>query len=435
MGQALNYLSTHSPVNRVDLGERTLVFILGTVPLFLVTIRAWSSAILILGALASLVFLMRAQSKSIAPTARANWLKTVVVFILLAPLLSIVISSILRSSNVWANYDSPSRFLVAIAVFLFALRRQVNIANYLQYTAPISLVLTLLHQALFTQPKLWGDDRMSTYFADPLVFGYTSLTLGLLSLASIHLLGKDDRKLVALKLLGAGIGVYLSIMSGSRTGWLAVPLVIGILVYHRKLLGEKALPFATLGLTALLASGVYSLSPTVQQRMLLGINEVLNYSWHGMAPETSVGFRITFLRIASDMFAVSPWAGFGDNGYELTMLPSRIYTYATPESIRLAFNSGFHNEMVSNAVRFGIGGLLSAALLLLGPMAIFAWRSKNGNVVQRANALLGLIFTICFFVSSFSTEVFDLKYMASFYALLMAMLCASVIAKPIEETH
>lgn len=429
----MNNLYTRSPLNRVDLGEHALELCLGMAPLFVVTIRSWSSAVLILGALASLLFLVRTQSKSTKSAADAYSLKLVIVFILLAPVLAIVFSSVIRGNNVWANYDSPSRFLVAIAVFLFALRRQVNIANYLQYTAPISLVLTLLHQAFFTQPKMWGDGRMSTYFADPLVFGYTSLTLGLLSLASIHLLGKDDRKLVALKLLGAGIGVYLSIMSGSRTGWLAVPLVIGVLVNRRKLLGEKALPFATLGLTALLAFGAYSMSLTVQQRMLLGIHEVLDYSWHGMAPETSVGFRITFLRIASDMFAVSPWAGFGDNGYELTMLPSRIYTYATPESIRLAFNAGFHNEMVSNAVRYGIGGLLSAALLLLGPMAIFAWRSKSDDVVQKANALLGLIFTICFFVSSFSTEVFDLKYMASFYALVIALLCASTIAKPTEN--
>lgn len=419
-------------MNRANFAEQALELCLGTAPLFVVTIRSWSSAILILGALASLLFLVRTQNESIKSAVDAHSLKWLIIFILLAPVLAIVFSSAIRGSNVWANYDSPSRFLVAIAVFLFALRRHLNIANYLQYTAPISLVITMLHQALFTSPELWGAGRMSTYFADPLVFGYTSLTLGLISLASIHLLGKDDRKLVALKLLGAGLGVYLSIMSGSRTGWLAVPLVIGILVNRRKLLGKKAPPFATLGVAALLAFGVYSVSLTVQHRMLLGIHEVLDYSWNGMASETSVGFRITFLRIASDMFAVSPWAGFGDNGYDLTILPSQIFTYATPESIRLAFNAGFHNEMVSNAVRYGICGLLSAALLLLGPMAIFAWRSKSDDVVQRANALLGLIFTICFFVSSFSTEVFDLKYVASFYALLIAMLCASAISKPIE---
>jgi O-antigen ligase len=163
------------------------------------------------------------------------------------------------------------------------------------------------------------------------------------------------------------------------------------------------------------------------------MNEVVNYSWQGMAPESSVGFRITFLRIASDMFAVSPWAGFGDNGYDLKSLPSPIYVYASPESIRLAFNAGFHNEMVSNAVRFGIGGLLSSALLFLAPLFIFIHHSASSSVIQRSNALLGLVFATCFFISSFSTEVFDLKYMASFYALTIAMLCASAITEPVQD--
>jgi O-antigen ligase len=57
-------------------------------------------------------------------------------------------------------------------------------------------------------------------------------------------------------------------------------------------------------------------------------------------------------------------------------------------------------------------------------------QSGSGSSIQRANALLGLVLTICFFVSSLSTEVFDLKYMASFYALMVCMLCASAIVEP-----
>jgi O-antigen ligase len=275
---------------------------------------------------------------------------------------------------------------------------------------------------------------MATYFADPLVFGYTSLTLGLMSLTSIHLLEKDDIKLVILKLIGFFVGVYLSVESGSRTGWLAIPLVMYIAVYNRKLLNGKALHFLILVLIGLLTIGAFSISETVRQRVIMAVNEFINYSWQGMAPETSVGFRMTFLRIATDMFAVSPWAGFGDNGYDLESLPHQIYSYATPESIRLAFNAGFHNEMVSNGVRYGIGGIVSAAMLFIGPMIIFAQQVVNDSIVKRSNALLGLVFTTCFFVSSFSTEVFDLKYMASFYALIVAILCASAITEQVKDS-
>ena len=303
-------------------------------------------------------------------------------------------------------------------------------ALYLQYVAPLALVLTLLHQIFFFQPKLWGADRMSTYFADPLVFGYTALTLGLMSLMSIHVLGKDSRFVLVLKLAGVAIGFYLSIMSGSRTGWLAVPVVMAFWVYRQKFSSGKVFRVLAFGLAVASMVGFYAMSVTVQQRLSLGFHEALNYSWVGLAPETSVGFRITFLRIAFDMFASSPFAGHGDNGYDLTALPQHIYTYASPESLRMAFNAGFHNEMVSNAVRFGVGGLLAAAMLFFVPFALFVRQSRSESAVQRANALLGLVLTICFFISSLSTEVFDLKYMASFYAVMVAMLCGSATVEP-----
>jgi O-antigen ligase len=411
-------------------GGEALVVWLTLAPLFLVTVRSWSSLVLILGAIACFVNLMRRDPRLGHAFTTKRYDKLLVILVLFAPVLSIAVSSLLRGSHVLANYDSPARFLVAVVIFLFAIRQRANMAQYLQYTAPLALVLTLLHQLFFFQPRLWTPDRMSTYFADPLVFGYTALTLGMMSLVSIHLLSKDSGLVLALKLAGAAIGLYLSVMSGSRTGWLAVPVVMAVWVYEQKLSSGKVFRALALGLVVALVIGFYAMSATVQQRLLLGVHEALEYPWVGIAPVTSVGDRITFLRVALDMFVSSPFAGHGDNGYDLTALPRHIYTYASPESLHLAFTAGFHNEMVSNAVRFGIGGLLAAAMLLFVPMALFVRQSRSANAGQRANASLGLVLTICFFISSLSTEVFDLKYMASFYAVMVAMLCASAIVEP-----
>ena len=408
--------------------ERALELFLCLSPLFLVTIPWWSSSVLIIGAFTCLAYLVCAENRSNPAQAAVRYSKWLIVFVLLAPVLSIAVSSLLRGSHVAANYDSPVRFLIAIAIFLFAMRQRSNMAHYLQYTAPLSLVFTSLHQFMFFQSRLWGD-RMSTYFSDPLVFGYTALTLSLMSLVSINSLGKDSRVLLTLKLAGAAIGFYLSILSESRTGWLAVPVVIAVWTCQLKISSGTVWRASALGLAAAAMVGFYVMSTTLQHRLLLGIYEALEYPWDGIAPESSVGSRITFLRIAFDMFVSSPLAGHGDNGYDLAALPLHVYTYASPESLRMAFHAGFHNEMVSNAVRFGVGGLLAAAMLFFFPMALFLRQSRSHCPVQRANAMLGLVLTICFFISSLSTEVFDLKYMASFYALMVSMLCASAIAE------
>ena len=409
-------------------GHRMLELFFGLTPLFLVTVKSWSNALLILGSALSIIFLMgrHIQPKGDAP--EIVFIQKLVVVTLVLPIVAIAVSSALRASHNWADYDAPSRFLLAIAIFLFAIRKEINIAAYLQYSAPGSLVITLLHQLYFSQPKLWGPDRMSTYFSDPLVFGYTSLTLGLVSLVSINANSKNSKPLVIFKLLGAAIGFYLSVESGSRTGWLAAPIVAAIWLCQLESTHSRRMHRRLPGLSIALVLVLLAFSSTVHERLALAFHEVSSYSWIGIAPETSVGFRITFLRIAFDMFASNPLAGFGDMRGILPALPGHIATYASPESLRMAVTSGFHNEIVTGAIRSGVLGLASAILLFGVPLFVFGRQMRSAIAAQRNNALIGLVFVLCIFISSLSTEVFDLKYTASFYALMVSLLCASALS-------
>jgi len=415
--------------------ERMVVVFFGMAPLFLVTVRSWINAILILGSFACIFLLIK--SKSEVESTQNNcqrWIQ-LVCLTLTAPMLAIMFSSLMRSKFTWADFDSPARFLLSTMIFLFAIRKRINILYILQYAAPASLLITCAHQLLFPQPRLWGADRMSTYFADPLVFGYTSLTLGLISLVSINLVNRDSKSVITFKLIGLGTGLYLSIMSGSRTGWVAAPIIIAIWLYQKFGRSDKRTYFIALIITITLFFGLFNFSSIVSQRLGTAFSEIINYPWTGLAPETSVGLRITFLRIAFDMFMSNPIVGFGDTRLELAPLPAHIYTYATPESLRMAFISGFHNEIVTNAIRSGLGGLVASVMLFFVPIYIYFKKLNSVDQIQRGNALIGLIFTICVLISSFSTEVFDLKYTASFYALMTALLCASSIASHDKYFH
>jgi O-antigen ligase len=409
--------------------EKIPYLFLGACPLFVVTLRPWSSAVLILGAFFCLVAMLFCQPKPVEPI-QMLWQLIPITFV--APVLMIAISSSMRGRYILSEYDSASRFFVAVAIFMWSLRQKISIARVFEMTIPLSLFITLLHQLYVPQPHLWGNERMSTYFSDPLVFGYTSLTLGLMSLVSISALRRDSRFVVAIKLLATFVGFYLSIQSGSRTGWLAVPVVLVIWLRQSAYASPSGSYWGRwilAGVVAVAFIAIFS-SNTVNQRLALALLEFKNYSWTGIAPETSVGFRITFLRIATDMFMSNPFIGFGDTRCEAIAMPPQIYLYASPESIRLAMTAGFHNEIVTNAIHFGIGGLVATLMLFLAPLSVFASGLDSKNANRRANALLGLVFTLVFFVSSFSTEVFDLKYTASFYALMVAVLSASsLVAK------
>ena len=408
--------------------ERVLVAFLATSPLFLVTLHSWSNAVLILGSFFCLIFLIANWGSEPFARSPSDGLVRLALVSFFAPVFCIAVSSCFRGNNHWSDYDSASRFFIAAIVFLFALKRRVNIAQYIQYTAPCSLIISLMHQLFVPQPRLWAD-RMSTYFADPLVFGYTALSLGLICLVAIHLLRTDSKAVVALKLLGACLGIYLSVMSDTRTGWLAVPLVLALWIFLGP--GIRRLRVRALMASSflVLAIGLFSFHSMFGHRIGLAFDEVASYSWTGPAPENSIGSRITFLRIAWDMFKVHPISGYGDTTKAKLNLPAHVSTYATPESISAALAAGFHNEIVTNAVRFGILGMLSTALLFVGPMWIFVGRLRSGCSVQRGNALMGIVLAVCVLVSSLSTEVFDLKYTASYFSLMLALLCASSLAE------
>jgi O-antigen ligase len=416
-----------------------LVIFFSLVPIFLLTFSSWSSIILIFGSVfcvAYFIFSKTFLNANDVSFGNRKFLHACLAM-LAAPIVAVLASACLRSDFQDYEFDSPSRFLLALLFFLFSIKTRADITRYLQYTIPAALIITFLHQIFFQQPKLWGVDRMSTYFADPLVFGYVSLTFGLISFASINLTSKDPIPLILTKISGFGIGIYLSIMSGSRTGWLAVPIVLGILWFDKFKTSKRKIntknTFILISIVTVFLLSAFTLSSTSKDRLNLAFKEFIEYPWHGIAPDTSVGQRITFIRIASDLIVEYPVSGVGDTARQSFDMPENIKKYASPQSVHMALHSGFHNQIVTNAIRYGIFGGLAAIMLFIVPLLIFIHQYKKGTSMNRYNSLIGMVFTACFFVSSLSTEVFDLKYMASFYAVMISLLCASAISPTIAS--
>jgi len=395
-------------------------------PLFLVTISGWISAILFGSAVLSLIYLVRQGDSGGSAWPRDLKLLSCA---LVLPVAAIFISSCFREKFSLRLFDSPSRFLIAIPILWFVVRDKFNTAKYLQYILPWTLIITVIQQYTFHQPFHWGAGRMSTYFVDPLTFGQYALTFGLISLVSINLFGKDSPALLLLKLVGLMLGIYLSIKSGSRTGWLAAPLVVGFYILQRnKRIGVRHV-FGAIALVVVLLVASYFLSPTIHDRAGLAIREVLSYNWVGIAPDTSTGMRITFLRIGAELFTHRPWAGFGDRGIQDYLNDPQLISFASPYTREFALNSGFHDELMTNAVRSGIWGVLATLAIFLLPFVIFCKAFRSNSSVRSANALLGLTFVMCQAVSALSTEVVNLKFTASFYALLIVCLCGSSLIR------
>ncbi|WP_230973011.1 O-antigen ligase family protein [Burkholderia vietnamiensis] len=417
-----------APDERPSLAAVAGLVLIAASPLFLVTIRGWASVVLFVAALcATVALLQRRSSPLIAITERPA---TVAIAIaLLLPIASIILGSAFRGKFLAPMFDSPSRFVVAIPVLLLVVHHRFSVSRWLQYTIPTALAITLVQLHFFERPVFWGSDRMATYFADPLTFGQYMMTFGLMSLASINLFGKDRYPLIAFKCLAAAIGFYLSIRSGSRTGWLAMPIVIAYLALpkDRKLHWRNVA--IALGIVTIVLVSSYCFSPTVRERVNAAQHDYTTYTLSGIAPDTSAGMRMTFLRIGAYLVATHPLSGLGDNGFASVLNAPELTAFASPYARDFVLHAGFHNELMTNAVRSGAWGIASTLALFIVPTIIFLRAIRSAHRERVANGIMGLVFMICQIVSGMSTEVFNLKFTASFGAIFIASLCGASIIR------
>lgn len=399
-------------------------------PLLVLTLRGWASGVLFFGALSSGLALWKAQLPAPQLGERERLYAMAMVAALVAPILAVALSALLRGDSYAGQFNAAGRSLLAVPIFLFALRARLDAARLLRYVLPLALALALGVLEIQGRDTHWPQGRDTTAAVDPLVFGYLSLAFGLMCLMSIERgQGRAGERwgLIA-RVAGVALGLYLSLRSGSRSGWAALPLVVGIWMYLQWGRGHRWATALAIAAACLAPLAAYLLLPTVQLRVQEAWQEAAQYSWTEVAPVTSIGLRITYLRIAADLFALHPWAGIGDTTrIDAAALPA--FGYASREAVEAAFRSAFHNQIVTSAVRFGVGGALASAALLFVPLAICARQLRHAGGVSRMCAAMGLAYTLCIVVSSMSTEVVDLKAMASLYAVVVAILCGCALAR------
>lgn len=412
---------------QMSLSEKLLVLVLAIAPLGILTVKGWSGYLLATAFLLSLLIIFQSyRIQSINPL--NAWGKLVVVM-LLSPMIGIFISQLLRQDWIIQTYDAPSRFLMALPIFWALYQKKLFPMDWWKITIPLSLISLPIITPLLPQTG-WAtvdSNRFATYFVDPLTFGRIALSLACLSFISIVFTNKKHWPIMLLQLLGGMLGIYYSIKSGSRTGWLAVPLLIfiflSLFMFKNKLLSILTALLITITVTFF----AYQLSETIEQRTKAAIQDIARYSIEAPSSQndSSVGLRLSFIHMGWHYFTKAPLTGYDDKGFEAIMFSPEINNLHSDFAKKFALTAGFHNELVTNTVRAGIWGSIYTLLLLLTPLivAITIIRKNPKSFV----GIFGLTYSLNEIIASLSTEVFNLKFTAAFYALLIACILAQSI--------
>lgn len=407
--------------------EQLFILSLTISPILLLTVSGWMTRIVAICALLAIyVFLKNLNSIRQSAYAYKNAFDIKLLSATFAlPFIAVFIGQAFRGQFSWAYYDSPLHILICVFILWAMLKNSPRVVELMSYAFPIVTLLALAN-ILMHPNLLWGADRLSTQAVDPLEFGSLSLTFALMSLISIKLHSNNSKLLTIYKLIGFCSGVYLSIVSGSRTGWLAVPMIGLLWLYfdQAKFSHLKKL-MAGIGVITVIISS-YLLSDTVHQRVEIASKEILNYHWNDQNTDTSVGARISFARIAVFLLEKKPLSGWGDGGFK-SVINDPALDFAVLPTKMTALTAGFHNDITANMVRSGVWGLISTLALFFVPAIFFVRNLRSENKKLQDTAFIALAFLICQFVSSLSMEILNLRYSASFYGLMLAIFCGQIL--------
>jgi O-antigen ligase len=344
-----------------------------------------------------------------------------IVFTLLAIVLSIFIGQATRGRFLLDAYDGPSRLILALPILIAIHKNKIDFGKVLSLTLPLALLAIFIYAKSGTHS--YGD-RLTAHYLDPIFWGNFSIIMGLMCLASIE--ETDSVALKLYKLSGLGLGVTMSILSQSRAGWVAAVVLIVIWLFiNRKHLSLKKLALYSL-LTIAAVITLYLTVNTFQSRNDTAISEVINWG-NKTQTESSTGYRLTMWKMTAYFFSLSPWVGYS----EYTTLPiiddPFIQSFADSESIKTIQCCGPHNEIAAHILRSGSLGITALLATYFLPTYIFI-RSK-----AHQSKSMGIILCMGIFICGFGTEMLGLKISYTFYALLLAGLLATTLWKSHEQ--
>jgi O-antigen ligase len=328
--------------------------------------------------------------------------------------------AIFISESYWQDYSGPSydaaaRYWLAIPIFLWLSRKEPEVFHAMQIAFPVAAIAGFLLAV-----DVWGRSGISTL--DLIHFGDMELMLGILSLFSINWFGRDSAALRLLKVAGFVAGVAASFSSGSRGGWLAIPVFFLLYLYFNR----NRVPFRMMaGVTFLTCAsmvGLYMFNTTVNVRVGNMLSDIREYREGNR--DTSIGIRWQLYGAALDIFSRHPIVGVGPSGFAHEMEPMAKAGKLTQEAANLG-RGEVHNDMLSKAAGMGLFGLAAILALYLVPIRMFRKATLSSIREVRRTGILGVTFVSGTAVFGLTVEFLNLTLAAAFYAFTVAVLLAA----------
>jgi len=317
--------------------------------------------------------------------------------------------------------DQTSRYILFIPVLLLLLNAPPRLPILWLGIAvgSISSVAVAIWQGYWL-----GIYRPSGFMTSAIPFGNISLMASILCLAGVSWARSQGRYMWIWQIVlatGFLAGLYTSVISGSRGGWLAIPavLILFCFAFLKKRNLKQAFLHAVL-LIAALGSVFAALKNEVVTRYDTAIVEIDNYAEHRDA-NTSVGLRLEAWRAAAMNIVEKPILGWSYKDYA-AQLKALATKKETSESITELANT--HNNYIEVWLHQGIFGLLALLALYVVPFWFFCKRLRSPNTTVQALAVGGASLLASFFIFGLTQVILGRNNGVLFFGLTLVIFWA-----------
>lgn len=396
--------------------EKTVGLLLLAYPTIMLTIRGGMNGVFLLMLLLAVMVWFARPTGMGAMVWEREW--KIYVASMFAMSSAILISQSYHQNYTWHPHDAASRYFLAIPVFILLRRMRPSVFKTIQIAFPVAAIVGLL---LAKDEGGFLAGRLKLDTLDPIHFGDFEMALGMLSLFSINWFGRDKLALRILKIVGFGAGLAASFFSGSRGGWMAIPVFIAIFVHFKMIrIAPRIMISAAIALM-LAITLLYSLNATFQQRVNQMASDVTTLGQGNL--DTSAGIRWQLYKAATGVFVQHPIFGVGPEGFAQEMKPLQEAGKLTPVAAELG-RSEVHNDILSKAAGMGVFGLAAILGIYFVPFWLFWQASKSASGQVKRAGILGIVFVSGFFIFGLTVEILDLTMAVAFYSFTVAVLLA-----------
>lgn len=326
-------------------------------------------------------------------------------------------------------FDGPSRLLIAGIIFLHLRQKNINYFSIIEIAIPIGLIFLTIYLQL-NQQYFWGQ-RWANSFVDPNSLGTQVTILSMICISTVDINSKKTTNLI--KIIGLLCGLYISVKAESRGGWSVIPammtcwLVIQVKENLTFNLNRNQLVLTLITLFALIIGAVTlaSMNNTIHNRLLNTIYEIT--SWlRDPTIHTSAGSRLS-MWVASTELITENWIGYGEILIKDIATNHPLSFGIHNNGVADLIQAGPHSDILSKGLSLGILGIFSYLAMIFLPFFTFFSKITASNHNIRKAAQMGCIYISGIFIAGLFNETLSLKYLCSFYGLMIACLAADVL--------